>query len=273
MNSYPSKAAQQNALDVLTIQLQVIGKSMRESYLAGSRDSVSAQDLYYRFPDSIGQLRDSMIELVGKHFPQYCNELRGLIVARDFIKSQPIIKPVSKASGKRAALEQVLRDRGSNDSLEAELLKVAPKLAADFEAQVRNQFAKDPSDWRIGRFVLRTRALDGSFVHNIDTLYLAKQAEQYGIDTSKVWYYKMASKLGALVDVKVVRDQCSSDINVFGFAKDGIPVEIRQQIVYKISINGRHFHQFPARIYVNGHFFTEAAFAKAFHAVNAGGAK
>jgi hypothetical protein len=271
--SFPSKAAQNGALYHLSRRLRDIGRAQDDLYhsLSGAQKD-AATDVYYKFPDTIGSLRDSHINAAAKVYPQFSNELRGLIVARDLIKAIPIIKPVSKAAAKKAELEIVLRDRGANDTLRAEMMKMAPKLAEDFEAHVRRMFDKDPQSWQIGRFVNRTRALDGSKVFNIDTDYLAKQAKQYGEDTATIWYHKMASKLGAAVDVKVVKDQLTSDVNVQGTV-DGKHVEIRQQIVYKVSNRGTHFHQFPARIYVDDRFFTEAQFAECFHAVNAGGAK
>jgi hypothetical protein len=82
------------------------------------------------------------------------------------------------------------------------------------------------------------------------------------------WYGKLALKLGSATKVRSVNDTQSGNVTVEGTV-DGNRVYIDQQVVWKVSISGKHFHQFPARIYVNGKFITEAAFAKKFHAVNA----
>ena len=93
---------------------------------------------------------------------------------------------------------------------------------------------------------------------------LAAAAKAYGEKTALSWYWKMATKLGRAPDVQAVVNPQYIDIKVLATV-DGHRVEITQSIVYKVSSRGTPFHQFPALIYVDGKFTTEAAFAKAFH--------
>jgi hypothetical protein len=257
--NFPSKAAQNDALYLLSKQLEKIQRAMQELYLAGPRGDGIPRDIYYSFPSTIGLLSDKKIQIAASFYPQFSNELRGLIVARDVIKATPIVKPVSKASVARAAAEKVIIARGDNDTLKSEMLKIAPQLEMDFANRIRDIFAKKPDAVSIARFVNR-------HLHSLvlDVEYLDKYAHRYGIDTATIWYGKMASKIGAATQVSVVRNQLSSNVSIFGEI-NGQKVEIDQQIVFGRSCRGRHYHQFPARIYVDGKFTTEAAFAKAFH--------
>jgi hypothetical protein len=262
-SSFPSKAAQNDALYLLTKQLRVIAQAQHDIYLRhplSPRDHSEAQtDVYYNFPDTIGSLRDSHIAKAAKFYPQFTAELNSLMDHRADIKATPIVKPVSKASVARAAAEKVILARGDNDTLKSEMLKMAPKLAADFASRIHDIFSKKPDAPSIARFVNR---VNNQLV--LDTEYLNKYAKQYGEDTATIWYGKMAAKLGAATKVNVVRDQLGSNIKIYGII-NGFEVVIRQQIVFGRSCKGNAYHQFPARIYVNDRFVTEAVFAKTFH--------
>jgi hypothetical protein len=262
-SSFPSKAVQNDALYLLTKQLRVIAQAQHDIYLRhplSPRDHSEAQtDVYYNFPDTIGSLRDSHIAKAAKFYPQFTNELRGLVVARDVIKATPIMKPVSKAAIRHAKTEKIIMARGGNDTLKSEMLKMAPELTADLIKRITEMFARDQRNQNIARFINR---VNNQLV--LDTEYLNKYAKQYGEETATMWYWKMATKLGAATKVNVVRDQLSSNIKVYGIV-NGFEVVIRQQIVFKVSNRGTSFHQFPARIYVNDRFMTEAVFAKTFH--------
>lgn len=272
IQSFPSKAAQKDALYQLTKVLRTIRDQHHNLFLARDRVERSydkdALDVYYGFPDSIGSLKPSHIAKADKFYPQFTKELHLLMTERDTIKATPVVKPVSKVAAKREAVEQIIRDRGSNDSLKTELLKIAPRLEANFKSWVIDVYSRTPDARYIARFVRHTPSRVLPRETMLDVEALARYAKQYGIDTATVWYGKMAAKLGAATKVSVVQNQLSSDVTIIGEI-EGHNVTIKQQIVFKVSSRGNRFHQFPALIYVDGFLTTEAEFAERFHRVAA----
>lgn len=89
---------------------------------------------------------------------------------------------------------------------------------------------------------------------------LKEKADEYGDLVATQWFYKTSEKLGKLEDAEVVADS-SGDVIVRG-KRNGKTIEMRQQRILKCSPKGVLFHQFPARIYVDGKFTTEAAYAE-----------
>lgn len=145
-----------------------------------------------------------------------------------------------------------------------------PKLAAQYEAQVRYTHARMVQDlgpelkgvhnswaWaRLFRNVVRP-SCDGV---TLDDSKLAAAAEQYADAAVAAWAGKIADKLGPLADVSVGRlDGCSFRI---GGRRGSQRVGIEQQAIVKTSPLGKVFNQFPARIYVDGKFTPEAKYKR-----------
>jgi hypothetical protein len=76
------------------------------------------------------------------------------------------------------------------------------------------------------------------------------------------WIEKIDSKLGDLSDVSVNRFG-GCEFVIFG-SRHGKRVKIEQSVVVKFSPKGLLFNQFPARIYVDGKFASEAAYKAMF---------
>lgn len=282
--TYDSKAAQKSALDSLSYRvLRPLHDKIRDAYLASDRTCSVSEDLYYRFPYTAGSLKDSHVALLDKSsipaIRALANDARAVIVARDVIKATPIVKPLSAREQKAAKI--ALRF-GDNNSLKTEMLKEAPRLARDFqdswtvhiERYVREgyhliEYKRDEIEAnRVRRENWNEIVWRGFADHKgkINEQALFKAAKKYGEETALVWYEKMATKLGSAVDVKVTRDSVTTDIQIEATVPNTrTEILIKQQIVYKRSSKGTPFHQFPARIYVDGQFTTEAEFADRFH--------
>lgn len=92
----------------------------------------------------------------------------------------------------------------------------------------------------------------------IDGERLARNATLYAERTIASWFGKIQSKIGDLENAKVHR------LNYMRFeiegSKNGDSVRIDQDMIINQSSKGRLFNQFPARIYVNGKFVSEAKY-------------
>ena len=286
--TYPSKSAQKQALDSLSRhQLRPLQQAVQKLYLDSDRTSAALEKLYYDMPDTVGSLRDSHVQLLHRAgLSTIANSVSMLMTERDEIKAGKVVKPVSKAVERKAKVD---REFGDNVSLKAKLLEKAPILAREYrqywervvaELNLKGAFKltyKDVKDDGAKRR-LRDRAhnviMEGIANDNGDVMTdrLAAKAKQYGEDMALNWYYKMAAKLGSGVTITLADDDQGGDVMLSGtVTKDGTSaaVEVQQQRVSKVSSRGVFFHQFPARIYVNGQFITEADFAKWFHNLKA----
>lgn len=94
----------------------------------------------------------------------------------------------------------------------------------------------------------------------INHTWLDKQAAAYAEQTVAAFVAKLTAKLGALSDVSVVRADGATFV-ITGKLGDKL-VSVKQQQVLKFTSYGTPFHQWPARIYVDGKFTPEAAFKK-----------
>lgn len=108
---------------------------------------------------------------------------------------------------------------------------------------------EDRLNWRAGKLTL-------------DLARVEAFAKKYGEHAALDWFHKTGAKLGELTEAEVVYGSDASLI-VLG-KRDGKTVQIEQQRILKASPKGKLFHQFPSRIYVNGKFTPEAAYARLF---------
>lgn len=100
---------------------------------------------------------------------------------------------------------------------------------------------------------------DGVAAINEDRL--AQGATEYAEAASQEWLTKFQSKLGN-VEFAEVRNQRGALFVIVG-RRNGHSVAIEQDMIVKSSTKGKLFNQFPARIYVDGHFTSE----KKYHAM------
>ena len=161
-----------------------------------------------------------------------------------------------------------------NTALEA----YKPELAARYETLIRWQFSKMVQDlgpalanvgndgrwarvWyvRMSNLVARYdnlgKLLDAAILNEAR---LARVSAQYADDVVESWKGKITAKLGELENAQV-DNMGDMQFRITG-TKHGRHVMIEQTVILKASPNGVLFNQFPARIYVDGKFTSEAAF-------------
>ena len=91
--------------------------------------------------------------------------------------------------------------------------------------------------------------------------FLAKEAARYGEEQANAFTAKLARKLDGAEDVKLVWNSGSGVDFTISASAGGDSVVLSQQSVLKAAPRtGQPFHQFPARISVNGKFTPEAEF-------------
>jgi hypothetical protein len=173
------------------------------------------------------------------------------------------------------------------DILRDELLRRAPELAEDYKRFVRHTFKRMQEalgetlkgvgsswtwsrtydaikgnlkqDWG-GRSVLMYEE-SLKIPYQINEEALGRNAQAYGERVALEWYNKMRAKLGDLESVTVVDAGTGGDVLIKGRIK-GHDVAVEQHRIINASSRGLLFHQFPARIYVDGKFMSEAAYRK-----------
>jgi len=90
---------------------------------------------------------------------------------------------------------------------------------------------------------------------------LEKNAQEYAQAQVDSWRAKIQGKMGELESAKVEWFSQSGQFTITG-VKNGRAIAIHQTRIMKTSSRGLLFHQFPARIYVDGKFTSEAAYKK-----------
>ena len=96
--------------------------------------------------------------------------------------------------------------------------------------------------------------------YRIDEDRLEKAAKQYADDVSAAWLSKIQAKLGEL-DSADVRSFGNCGFVITG-TKAGKSISIEQHMILNVSAKGTLFNQFPARIYLESKFISEAKFKK-----------
>ena len=166
------------------------------------------------------------------------------------------------------------------DAIKDAMLSYAPAITKDYEDFVRRQFKAITDDLGVelkgvyssSRWARPFQAIRDSThqevapsgrtsTYSLDNTKLKHNAERYGEQVSLEWYGKLREKLGELANVTVSPPNRGGDVVVAGEHK-GDKVRIDQQRIFKVSQLGTPFHQFPARIYVNDKFMSEAAYKK-----------
>lgn len=163
--------------------------------------------------------------------------------------------------------------------LTAALAHLRPELADRYARQVRAAFAgmikvHGPAlngiynSWDFARtfrtlvspvMACRHRVCDDVA---IDETKLAKAANDYAEAAVAEWLSKIEGKLGNLEDT-VVQSFGGCRYTIYG-TRAGKKVAIEQDVIMKSSTKGLLFNQFPARIYVDGKFTSEAKYKAAF---------
>lgn len=107
---------------------------------------------------------------------------------------------------------------------------------------------------------VRTGDLRGTVIYAIGEDQLARRAEVYADATMAAWFGKITGKLGELEHAEVTH-LTNARFNICG-TKNGRQIRIDQDMILNVSPKGKLFNQFPARIYCDGKFISEANFKK-----------
>lgn len=152
-----------------------------------------------------------------------------------------------------------------------------PAIAADFTAFVTERLnqlvAKYPgsieklySQWGRDADAYRSlrHMLKGLYEHgvpvSVDADAVAKEAKRYADDQIAAFTLKLTRKLGNLTNVEIFDiDTGRFEFTIQGHAGDRL-VRVEQGRIINTSPKGKLFHQWPARIYVDGKLTPEAKF-------------
>lgn len=156
--------------------------------------------------------------------------------------------------------------------LKKALNEYKPQLEAAYRGIVTSRFeaiqkALGPmfkgvyNDWQWARIFRLTVApntsrMEGTVVLNETSL--DANAKAYAAETVVNWEAKITEKMAGLNNV-TVHSMTGCSFLVTG-SKAGKSVSIEQSVILNISSKGLLFNQFPARIYVEGKFMSEAKF-------------
>ena len=173
-----------------------------------------------------------------------------------------------------------------NDMLKDTMLLRVPELSEDYKQFVRNRFAAMQKDLGIALRGVRSSwtwartydAIRGNLYqdfggrsaipyteslklpYKIHEEALERNAQKYGERVALEWYNKMRGKLGDLRIIRCYVDAQGTVIITGQIKEHNITVE--QNRIINVSSRGLLFHQFPARIYVDGKFVSEAKYKK-----------
>ncbi len=154
-----------------------------------------------------------------------------------------------------------------------------PAIAADFTAYIRRQFERivgrydaqslralgndwggDAGIWRLVRKFSRHEGGRPGGALSIDAVALDRAAAAYARAQVQGFTAKLSRKLCDLDNVAIQK----LDGTTFAITGEigGRFVRVEQTQVLKSSSKGKPFHQWPARIWVDGKFMPEAAFKR-----------
>lgn len=160
---------------------------------------------------------------------------------------------------------------GSFDSLKA---TIADRIRREFTSVVQKYTIGDGQmaqpygryNTAIGRimYTYSTGCVDRrgmTYATTIDEAKVEANAAQEAQDALLAWHKKIIGKVGAVESATLV---CGGHNYTLDIVKGGKAIRIDQNIVWKTTIRGTWFAQFPARIYVDGKFAPEAKFKAMF---------
>lgn len=292
---FTTKAAQKAAREACTEAFAGVRRQLHTVYLAMPRegqDTEGASALYYGI-DYPHIYKAKHSDAIRKHIPggaHLISDFERLAALSAEIKAAPIT--VKLPTRLNDAELPVLRSDAFNPELRAEFMKQAPALTAEWIAGTRSSYERmvarfdgvvplsHPSlDWsrdrteqarrtairkEIARLSMVCDRVGDTLVLNEDTL--AATGKRYGELVALQWFYKTNLKLGELSGAKLHEDR-GGYVVVSGEKADGAKVVMKQQRVTKWApVACELFHQFPARLYVDGKFTEERAYVKRFGA-------
>ena len=146
--------------------------------------------------------------------------------------------------------------------------RVITRLIEAYEGNLRglgNQFSADGAAYRNSREFIAYESSTSTLVTRkavgVNADRLQRAGDEYAKAVLAKFVAKLSKKLAGVTEVKVVRADANGTFIITGKMGDAL-VSIEQQKIWKVSSKGLFFHQWPARIYVDGKFTPEATFKK-----------
>lgn len=96
--------------------------------------------------------------------------------------------------------------------------------------------------------------------YTLNDAAIAARGEAYALATIEAWEAKISAKMGELTEAEC-RRMDGQRFLITGKRGD-LAVSIEQDMIVNVSVKGKLFNQFPARIYVDGKFTSEAKYKK-----------
>lgn len=255
-----------------------------------TRMTPEQSDLYYGLPYDLHHYRPKHTAQAVKVFPEAaaaCAEIEALVALRTKINAAEV---APKAPSK-AQREQSIRLSATGKVYADEFGKMKPELARDYVGHIEGLFKRLAAKYQLQmvallgadywrrklpegveaadvetfqkkvRGYLTTASLKGG-APNLDRARLQKHADDYAEGQVQQFVVKLTQKLGDLTDVRISwADVHGFQCGITGKLR-GHDVRVEQSRKFVVNQQGTAFHQWPALIYVDGKFTTEAAFKR-----------
>lgn len=244
-----------------------------------------AQGRAYDVPLGLHQWRAKHGDTVLSAFPDLAAQVAvigKLYRLRELFSAGTVTPVASKAQVQRekAAAAMGSMDPSVND-LVAKLQVLKPGLANDFREYVTrelnelrekygsgeklsdlyNRGGVDGATYRqFNRFYEYKGDWRGREVTGLNAEAIGRAAEQYANDQIAAFTAKLLVKIGSLTNVTVHDLSASSFTFTISGKLGDRKVMVEQSRIINQSVNGVLFHQWPARIYVDGKFMSELAY-------------
>lgn len=297
---FATQAAKKDAMGDLSWAYETATRVIKDACLdtrAGAdRMSPEVEAAYDAVPYSVAHWRPKHAEAVVKALPALAPEV-ALIERVVALRAQVAAAPVAPKAPSKGAREQAIRLSATGALYATEFGKLAPQLEADFTSYVEGVFKRLAGKYQLrmvealGFNFARSKGAppgferDASLLHDaeqytqvvrqfltvaslkgsapqLDKTRLANEAREYAKRQIDQFVLKLTQKLGDLTDVAI------RSVNAHGFeyqitGKLGErKVSVTQTRKFVVNQLGTMFHQWPALIYVDGKFTTEAAFKR-----------
>lgn len=281
-SSYASRAYEEARDLAMKVYLDIPNEQRTEEQAA----------VYFGLPQGPHQWRAKHAELIRTGLPAaavHIPVIERLVALYQSIKAEPVNLEPRNPDGTKVRIPH--RSEAYNPALREQFMAQAPALARAYERYIRTEFASIlakfgingvipsdlyPNERRLTDAQKNTQAVVNSVISRhasvvqtpvhgylLDEAELARRAEKYGEEAALQWFYKTNRKLGQLGSATLHRDE-GGEVLVSG-EKEGCKVLLRQQVVTKWApVKREVYHQFPARLYLDGQFMPEADYAKRF---------
>lgn len=200
------------------------------------------------------------------------NEWKPVLVVLDDLKGKVTTSAAvrSQQKAQAAAAKAAIPQTALSQAVDAAIEKHKPQLVKEYEASVARSlsslklsYTDAEGNFRVpmskkGDYALWEKLRKVMTGANLDPVKVKEAAQQYADMVAESMKDKIMFKAGELQNPEV-RNMSGWEFLITGEVK-GSKVYIEQNMILNCSSLGTLFNQFPARIYVDGKFMSEAAY-------------